>query len=542
MMRDLRGDVSKLTPTKEALMFSIYYAAVTSMEEDDIQINFGVTKTDLNMKYRLGLEHALAKSDFLNAPDFVIVQSLVIFLMLARRHDSPRYVWMMTGIAIRMAIALGLQRDGTHFAHLTPFEIEMRRRVWWALCAVDVRASEDQGTDYTIALGTFDTKMPLNINDADITPDLKEHPVEREGLTDMSLARVNLIIVDRSKQMVSRISTTNLEEQSHFLDEMYQHLHDGFLQYFTDSEPKVIYWVSIAVTRLVMAKMTLLVFLPILFSSSDNLSEETRNKLLIAAIEVAEYNHALNSEQECRQWRWAFQTYTHWHAIVYLLIEISRRELSPIVERAWVALHSVWLIPAQDHVNKNIRIWIPLRKLRHKAQQHRESEIARLRADPSAVERLEKQSSGLPQPSSPGSFPAQERGDKDSFLQRWRRLVSMPSDAIYGVEPPASSIYDAESAIQPIDAAQYAAHQVTDYSGPNTHIEQNSLGGTDHRGSNQDLDSNIIPWLWQDDAFHGVSMDPIDVNMDLDSSDVDWNNWVESAQGMNTDLGSGQGV
>lgn len=59
---------------------------------------------------------------------------------------------MMTGLLIRMGQALGLHRDGTHFDYLSPFEIEMRRRVWWTLCMLDVRASEDQGTDYTSIL------------------------------------------------------------------------------------------------------------------------------------------------------------------------------------------------------------------------------------------------------------------------------------------------------------------------------------------------------------------------------------------------------
>jgi hypothetical protein len=36
MIRDLRGDMTRLTPVNEALMFSIYYAAITSMEEDDV--------------------------------------------------------------------------------------------------------------------------------------------------------------------------------------------------------------------------------------------------------------------------------------------------------------------------------------------------------------------------------------------------------------------------------------------------------------------------------------------------------------------------
>jgi len=36
MVRDLRGDMTRLTPANEALMFSIYYSAITSMEEDDV--------------------------------------------------------------------------------------------------------------------------------------------------------------------------------------------------------------------------------------------------------------------------------------------------------------------------------------------------------------------------------------------------------------------------------------------------------------------------------------------------------------------------
>ena len=41
MIRGTRGtSMSSLTPANEALMFSIYYAAVTSMEEDDVSIYY----------------------------------------------------------------------------------------------------------------------------------------------------------------------------------------------------------------------------------------------------------------------------------------------------------------------------------------------------------------------------------------------------------------------------------------------------------------------------------------------------------------------
>lgn len=80
-------------------------------------------------KCRLGLEHALARADSLNVPDRALLQAFTIFLILVHRHSSPKFVRVMTRLAIRMAHALGLHRDGENFNNLTPFEIEMRRRL-----------------------------------------------------------------------------------------------------------------------------------------------------------------------------------------------------------------------------------------------------------------------------------------------------------------------------------------------------------------------------------------------------------------------------
>jgi hypothetical protein len=578
MIRDLRGDMTNLTPANEALMFSIYYAAVTSMEEEDVMTNFGSTKAELNLKYRLGLEHALAKADFLNVPDLVLIQALVNFLALARRHDSPRFVWMMVGIAIRMAISLGLHRDGSNFANLPPFEIEMRRRVWWALCLFDVRASEDQGTEFTIAVDSFDTKLPLNINNSDIQPDSKQMPSEREGLTDLSISRVSIKTCELSKRMMVRgPNAPSLEEQDHMLQKIYQELDDGFLRYST--EPNISYWVIVTVSRLLVAKMTLFIYLPVLFSSpSEQLSEQLRTKLLVAAIEVAEYNHALNAEQACRQWRWIFQTYTHWHAIIYILIEIHRRPWSPLVERAWTALHSVWLIPNQSKMRKDLRVWFPLRKLIAKGTKHRETELDRLRNDTSDAEKLLNEYSNAPLPSSTGHFLAGSNA-AGIFLEQWKQLVNFPTQDIssrtQGVsscvaEPSTTSISGASlgelpgmglssnsTSIPSTQAWNYtvgAAHNPEASFSTNLGLSLNASGYgaepfespmppalehtapafLDNMLSTQPIRDGVMSSLWNDDFFEHVELGTRDNNMDLDS-DIDWYNWVESAKGMEWD-------
>lgn len=550
--------------------------------------NFGATKTELNLKYRLGLEHALAKADFLSVPDIVLVQAFAIFLLLVRRHDSPRFVWMMTGLVIRMAQALGLHRDGAHFETLTPYEVEIRRRVWWVLCVLDVRASEDQGMDLTITTGSFDTKLPLNINDADIEPGSKAVPTEREGLTDMSFALTTFEICQVTRQMMAlavKDGAAGLDEQERLLKEIYQKFERGYFQYSSLESGNIMLWVGANATRLVISKMTLIVYLPVLFSSpSEHFSDDIRDKLFVAAIEVAEYNHALNAEQECRHWRWLYQTYTHWHAIVYLLIEISRRPWSPTVERAWVALHSRWLIPAQLSTDKNLRTWVPLRKLMAKARKHHDAELERLRSDSHAAERLEAEDRKMPLPGSPGPFPA-GANVVELFRERWRQLVAMPERPGDGAQTSGypgegastvDSVYTSQSDMGSIPgystgggssggalqaaylgvAGQQADPNLVNATsspwGPNITASapgevasgQTTVGLPDW-SDGRTMGPGFVPWLWADsdpsaDVFANVNVDALDLDMDLDG-EMNWYNWVESAKGMEWDVGPGGG-
>jgi hypothetical protein len=452
---------------------------------------------------------------------------------------------------------------------------------------LDVRTSEDQGMEYTIPLGSFDTKLPLNINDADIERSAVQMPTEREGITDMTYPLVSAEIMETSKQMMTKGTKDGLlgmEEQSRLLNEMYQKLDRRYLRYSVESG-NIAYWVIVNITRLVMAKMTLFVYLPLLFSSpNEQFSDKIRNKLLVAAIEVAEYNHALNAEHAARHWRWIYQTYTHWHSIVYILIEASRRPWSPIVERAWMALQSEWLIPSQSHMNKDLRVWIPLRKLTAKARKHRDAELTRLRSNPQAAERLEMADQMIPIPTSSGTFPA---GSDVVALwrERWRQLLSMegsgavlsqtPAPTRQGVSSPSThSTYSSQPTANPMPAyddsglGSSTAFDPAYFDASGWQTSQNPPGNT--RSDFQPATVRETPsefamnqnaayaaaqtnwssagpglghWLWADtdpsvDVFADIDAGAVDVNMDLDG-DIDWYNWVESAKGMESSWDAG---
>lgn len=491
----------------------------------------------------------------------------------------------MTGLVIRMGQALGLHRDGTHFDYLTPFEIEMRRRVWWTLCVLDVRASEDQGTDYTITKASFDTKIPLNLNDTDIDPESKQAPQARDALTDISVARVTFGMCEITRQMMAhgfKEGAPSLEEQSRLLQQIYQDLQREFLQYSTESG-NITYWVIVTVAQLLMAKMTLLIYLPLLFSSNEDFTEELRTKLLVSSIEVAEYNHALNNEQACRNWRWVFQTYTHWYSIVYMMLEISRRPWSPLSERAWVALHSAWLIPNQSHMQKNLRVWIPLRKLMTKARKHREMEFGRLRNDSQAAEQLEQGYRIAAHPSSTGPFPPGSNS-ADLFLDQWRQLVSPPDETKHDALAPGLAVTNrsnlpihiastTNSNLRPPNSSHSTFHSA--FTAEPEHLEFGyEVSNIESTGSDSVMPPNseigfgprnpatsshnhfsmapeaqfdgqlatpaVVPWLWSEEGtstdLTGTSRDHADSNMGMDE-EVDWYNWAASANDMECDGG-----
>lgn len=142
----------------ESLLFAIYYGAVTSTTAEECLQSWGEDRSSLLTRYRFALEQALARANFLYCDEVVILEAFVIFLMLLRRNDDARKIWTLTGLVVRIAQTLGIHRDGSHFG-LAPFEIEMRRRLWWQVCILDARSSEDHGCDPTIVEAQFDAKM-----------------------------------------------------------------------------------------------------------------------------------------------------------------------------------------------------------------------------------------------------------------------------------------------------------------------------------------------------------------------------------------------
>jgi hypothetical protein len=65
----------------EALRFAIYYAATTSVTAAQCMMQIGEERSALLARYRMSVEVALAKADFVNTVELSTLQALAIFLV-----------------------------------------------------------------------------------------------------------------------------------------------------------------------------------------------------------------------------------------------------------------------------------------------------------------------------------------------------------------------------------------------------------------------------------------------------------------------------
>ncbi|KAK4194527.1 fungal-specific transcription factor domain-containing protein [Triangularia verruculosa] len=537
-----------LGPAQETLMFAIYFAAVTSMEEPDVAGNLGSTKDELTRKFRTGFEHALAQTNFLGSPSLIVVQALLIFLLLVRCNDSPRFVWMMTGIVIRMAQSLGLNRDGARVKGLSPYEAEIRRRVWWGVCFLDARTSEDQGTEVTISHGTFDTKLPLNVNDSDIGPNMTELPAEREGMTDMSNALYCYEVSNMMRRMMNP-TADGIRDMDRILDELYSKFDQRYLRHHRAGEPDIKYWIGITVARLVVAKVRLILHFPTLLSSPNkqDMPMEVRDKLLLSAIEITEQNHAINTQTEIKGWSWVSHSYTHWHAIIFILLEIIQRPWSPTVERAWSALHSEYLVPSKSSLERGPRFWTPLRRLIAQARKHREEELERLRKDPVKARMLEEEDARRAPFANDGPFP--DSLSARLFRERWQGLVAGDNTGLQSNRPEGPDMANSfnganlrafsnvnDTSQQAPGAFGFAYHALASTPSPlvNPPNSPNTAAASFAMLPSFPMPNMIIdpqPWMGVSPTLSGDTTGEFQPGMDIDDN-VDWWEWLGKAGAM----------
>ncbi|KEF52879.1 uncharacterized protein A1O9_11297 [Exophiala aquamarina CBS 119918] len=366
--------LDKIPPPVEALMFAIYFAAVTSLQSSDATRGLlQQERPDLLNRYRAGIEQSLANANFMTTPDVATLQALTLYLICARQTVDKAYIWSMVGLLYRLATKLGLHRDPVSLG-LPPFMAEMRRRLWWQICILDVRIAEDNDMDPLICEHNFDTQYPSNANDGDLDMNMTEPREATNGRTEMlfCLTRFEISYAARKLVFSEKFSSDNgypsmnLAEKTDLIDNVVNDLQEKYLK---DCDLEIpICFLAVTASRLVLAKMKLTIYHPARTQSSS-LSHEQFIALVASSIDIIEYAHQLRTDPKYSRWIWLFQQYVEWDAVAFLLSSLTVSPLPSFATRAWKAIDG-FLEDWKSHVphGQRERRWRRLLALQAKAR------------------------------------------------------------------------------------------------------------------------------------------------------------------------------
>ncbi|KAL9094428.1 MAG: hypothetical protein Q9165_003278 [Trypethelium subeluteriae] len=342
------SDIGTIPRNFEALIFAIYGAAVVSLKDDECRQRFSEARRALLSRYISATEVALSRAKFMGTTSLVILQALVLHLFSVRDIYEPRVVWTLTGVAIRIAQGMGLERDGA-FLGLPPFETEMRRRIWWQLKLHDFRSAELCGLAKfrDLDLGAESTKWPTNVNDDQLHPGMSSPVAESSALTDMvfvafryEFAHFAARCVTTFRRQGKDFSQWNLDtpgEDGPEVEKACQALEEAletkYLRYCDPSQP--IHLLTMLVARYGMNVVRFLIHHPRRWVSMEQIPLAERQLVWEVSIKLLEQFNMAQSNPFLKRFAWHGAFYQQWHTFIHLLDTLRAEPVKADADRAW---------------------------------------------------------------------------------------------------------------------------------------------------------------------------------------------------------------
>lgn len=135
-----------------------------------------------------------------------------VLLLLSRslRHLYPEKLWSYTGALVRSAMAMGLHMDPTSVPGITPYHIEMRRRIWATILEMDLQASMAVGMPVVVPKLDSSNLVPANLNDTDFDESSTRLPTSRP----LSTQTDSLYQVCLASSLPQRLKAVSLVQRS----------------------------------------------------------------------------------------------------------------------------------------------------------------------------------------------------------------------------------------------------------------------------------------------------------------------------------------
>ncbi|KAL3473215.1 fungal-specific transcription factor domain-containing protein, partial [Aspergillus californicus] len=370
MVDGISKDPATASKSDECLLFVIYYFAVYSMSGVDCLQKFNTAKTNLMSRYHIAAHQAFINVSLLKTTSIPVLQAYTLFLIAMRTQIDPHTFWILTGIAIRTAQRMGLHRDGEPLG-LQPFDIQMRRRLFWQLLPLDAYAAQVSGTGISLSPNSWDTKQPSNINDDQIYPSMMQPPQEQTGASEMlfCLSRIELSNFYtrtgvQSKESGDTIEFKGHEEVESLINEVENSIETKYLRYCDILNP--LHTFTTGIVRAATNAVRLHAQMPLLLKQS--VTDTRRRDLCTLAARILDTNSAIYSNPALNKYRWHMQAFFLWDALLCILLNLAEVGFysASELDSAWTRVAEVYS-NHEELVHGRRRLYMTLGKMTLKA-------------------------------------------------------------------------------------------------------------------------------------------------------------------------------
>ncbi|OCK77609.1 hypothetical protein K432DRAFT_407162 [Lepidopterella palustris CBS 459.81] len=187
---------------------------------------------EMSSEYRRLTAQCLVMAD-ITQPITHMLETLIlhVYADYARSRDAEVGVLISIGIIVRLAMRMGYHRDPAPYPAITPFQGEMRRRVWSVVRFSDLLFSAQAGLPPIVRTRDTNSDVPRNIFDDELHEDMKVLPQSRPDTeaTPVSYLINKTRLVNMFGEVVelTQAFTCTSYEEIMKLDQALRELHDN---------------------------------------------------------------------------------------------------------------------------------------------------------------------------------------------------------------------------------------------------------------------------------------------------------------------------
>lgn len=264
----------------------------------------------------------------------------------------------MFAIAFRIAHRMNIHSETTNAKH-SVFEAEMRRRLWWAMVVFDSRISEMTDYKTTQLIPTWDCKIPLNVNDFDLRPDMSTRPNDQETSTEALFAVVRGAIGNFIRYNAWHLDFVNpmlrhvVKATQHLFDPYDDNLNgleniieNRYIKHCNAENP--LHYTTMWWARNYLAKYRFFLHCSQHSKALDEQTPEQRDAILSYALRMLECDTALMASPITKGYRWLIQFHFPFPAYVRIVQDLRVRPFGPQAERAWEVMSAHYAVRFVD--------------------------------------------------------------------------------------------------------------------------------------------------------------------------------------------------